>query len=69
MGNLWRFFNYICGDPPEPYKEWEQHQAFTTLEKVEKYLPKYWGHQIDFLTSQFFLTLSDGNKLARVYFD
>ncbi len=37
-------------------------------DSFEKNLPKYMGHKCDFLVQRLFHFLSDGVKIARVYF-
>lgn len=51
-----------------PFTELEQPKAYITADSFENNLPKYMGHKCDFLTIRLFSYLSDGVKIARVYF-
>ena len=51
-----------------PFTELEQSKAYITADSFENNLPKYLGYKCDFLTIRLFSYLSDGVKIARVYF-
>ena len=65
---MWGFFKALCPPLLHPFTEREQHKAYITAESFEKNLPKYFGHKCDFLAVRLFHYLSEGVRIARVYF-
>jgi hypothetical protein len=59
---LWRFFSFVAIAGPL-----EKHKAYMTSESLQRQLPKYWGHDCDFLALNLFRVISEGQELARIY--
>ena len=65
---MWRFFEALCEPPQPPFTKLEKHTAFITYDSMLRFLPKYWGHECEFLAKSLFRVLSNDCRLAHVMF-
>ena len=66
---LWRSFSFLAVPVPKPFTEWAKDKAYMTVDSMKSNLPKFMGHECEFLVTNLFRVLSDNHDLNRVYFN